>query len=533
MATINKVELREKMKNNPEEFLEEFITLKLDHESKLLEVRILKEEISILKQRQFGKKSEQHVTDAFQRNLFNADQFNEAEQYQNPEEKEPLNDNGEPVAKEKTKPSKKKNLVNREHHLEEVIEIVDLKDEEKICPKCGSELKALSEKVVYTLRYIPSKVVKVKNVIKSYYCPTCKNNNDNYIKQAKINTAFPKAMVESSIVSNIISNKYEKYLPLYRQEKMFNNVGLDVTRVNLSNWTIAGCNALEPLYKLMERDALSEDILHMDETTLTVLDNPKSVNYIWGIFTGEHSYKNIKLYYYNQSREYQNATNLLNGFKGYIQSDGYKAYQKVPNTINVGCMAHARRRFTEIVKASAKQSLHGTYAAQALLYIDELYSIEHKIKGKSFDEIKRIRNEQSKPILEELYEWCQETYKHKAMPNSVIGKALYYIINNYIYLQNYLLDGRLSIDNNLAERGMKSFVMGRKNFLFCITENGANKSCIAYSIVESAKANNLNVEKYLNYVFDSLGKIDKPTEDDYNNLLPYSKTIPDYLKIVK
>ena len=529
MEKINKEELREKMKENPEEFLNEFIRLKLNKETNEFNIKMLQEEIRILKERQFGKKTEKCVTDSSGRTLFNVDEFNEAETNANPEESKPLNDEGQPVIKEK-KLNKRKNLVNRINNLEEVVEIFDLSAEEKVCPKCGSQLTYLSEKVVYTLRYVPAKIVKVKNVIKSYYCQNCKKDADNYVVQSRINTCFPKLMVEPSIVSNIIYNKYCQYLPLYRQEKLFNNVGLDVTRANMCNWVIAGCNVLEPLYKLMEKDALSEDILHMDETTLTVLDNNKSNNYIWGVFTGKHSTKNIKLYYYNESREYKTAMEILKNYKGYIQSDGYKAYQNIPNTINVGCMAHARRKFVEIEKALKKQSLSGSSASEALGYINKLYSIEHKIEGKSIDEIERIRNDEAKPILEEFYEWCLDNAYYKSMPNSSIGKAVQYFINNYEYLKNYLLDGRLSIDNNLAERGMKSFVMGRKNFLFCITEAGANKSCIAYSIVESARANNLKVEYYLNYVFNSLSNIDILTEDDYRKLLPYSKNIPNYLK---
>lgn len=529
MTDIEKQELREKMNNNPDEFFEEFISLKLKKESNEFEINMLREEIKILQERQFGKKSEKHVTNSCDRNLFNCDQFNEAEQFNNPTEPEPLEENGNPVIKE-TKPTKRKNLVNRQSNLEEVIENHDLKIEEKICPNCGSELISLSEKVVYTLKYIPSKIVKVKNIIKSYYCPKCKSDLNNVVKQAKINTCFPKTMVDPSIVSNIITNKYEKYLPLYRQEKIFNNVGLDVTRVNLCNWTIACCDVLEPLYKLMEKDILNEDIIHMDETTLTVLDNPKSKNYIWGMFSSKYSDKNIKLYYYNQSREYEVAKKLLKEFTGYIQTDGYAAYQSIPNIINVGCMAHARRKFAEIEKALQKNSISGSVASIALNFINRLYKIEHELEGKPVEIIKEVRNEKSKMILKEFYDWCIEESTYKILPQSVIGKAIQYVINQYQYLQNYLLDGRLSIDNNLAERGMKSFVMGRKNFLFCITENGANKSCIAYSIIESAKANGLKVEDYLNYVFNSLGKMEYPVEEDYRKLLPYSKTIPNYLK---
>ncbi len=171
---------------------------------------------------------------------------------------------------------------------------------------------------------------------------------------------------------------------------------------------------------------------------------------------------------------------------------------------------------------------------QGIKFIDDLYKIEHKLEKEkaSIERIYAVRNKEAKIILENYKKWLDETYP-LLPPKGNLAKALFYSINNYDNLCNYLLDGRLSIDNNLAERCMKNFVIGRKNFLFCFTENGADMSAIAYSIVETAVANELDVFKYLTYLFDELATINKNEEDNLRRLLPYSNYLPEYLKVTK
>ena len=174
----------------------------------------------------------------------------------------------------------------------------------------------------------------------------------------------------------------------------------------------------------------------------------------------------------------------------------YQAYPKVPNTIDVACFAHAKRKYTEIVKALGKQGIYSDTCQKAIKFINQLYSIEHKLEGKTPEEIYNVRQKLAKPIFEEYIKWCTKTIKEYP-PKTAVAKAIQYSINNAEYLKNYLLDCHLAIDNNLAERMMKSFVLGRKNFLFCFSEAGAEGSSIAYSIVETCRANNIKVEQYL------------------------------------
>lgn len=535
MMKIDEREIREKAKKNPDAFIKEYINLLLDSESDKAEIKLLQEQIKILNERLYGKKSEKKIDENIkQPTLFNIDSFydnqdhfNEAEANQNDEESAPLNDDGEAIIKTKNN-KKRKNLVNRINNLHTETVIFDIKNEEKVCPNCGLELKEMTTKVTYTIKYIPAKIERVKNIVKVYYCPKCNNEGNSYIKQARIPSCFTKSMVDSSIVANIISDKFIRCLPLYRQEKLYNNYGLDVSRANLSNWFIKGANVLEPMYNLMLKDIKNEDIIHMDETTLTVIESPKKA-YMWGLASSKYGKNNIKLYIYKPDRKYDNAKEILDGYHGYVQSDGYEAYQRLDDVTNVGCFAHARRKYTDIVKSLPPESLSVSTISKGLDYINKLYKIEKDIDDLSPAEKYKIRQEKSKSLLEEYYEWCNKTYE-SITPKSVAGKAIAYSINNYEYLKNYLLDGRLSIDNNICERMMKSFVLSRKNFLFCFSENGADKSSIAYSIVETARANNLRTEDYLNYVFTKLGEVENPTEEDYKNLLPYSKSLPDCLK---
>lgn len=540
MINIDKQKLREQMKNNPDKFLEDYINSIYISESLKVDNALLKDRVDMLETRLYGKKTETKIDpNKKYPTLFNIDEFydnqdhfNEAEANQNENEADVLDDNGEPVIKTTDK-KKRKNLVNRYDKLETEVVVHDLADEEKNCDKCGSKLKLLSTTYSYKLKYIPAKLIRVKHITSTYYCPKCNNNANepNNVIQTKIPTCFPKCMVEPSVIANIISDKFIKCLPLYRQEKLYNNYGLDVTRSNLSNWFIKGAEVLEPLYELMKKDILTEDIIHMDETTLTVIESKKKA-YMWGMCSSKWSNNNIKIYIYKPDRKYSNANEILEGYTGYVQSDGYEAYQRVTNVTNVGCFAHARRKYAEIIKALKNTGSSVTLADKGINYINKLYSIEHKIaklSDKTVDNIYSIRQKEAKPILEDYYNWCKETYA--VLPKqTAIAKAIAYSLNNYEYLSNYLLDGRLSMDNNICEQLMKSFVLSRKNFLFCFSENGADKSSIAYSVLETARANQLKPEDYLNYVFEQLGKLDNPTEDDYKNLLPYSKILPSYLK---
>lgn len=528
LISKRKVELQNKNQEKENQLL------KLQVEDQKFEMEYMSQVIAYLKNRQFGRRSDD--LDKKYPNLFNYDVFNEAEDEASTDIQEPIDiDTGEPIeVKFTSNGKKKKNLINRLDKLEEKVILHDISEDEKTCENCGDKLEEVFQKTTYKLKYVPARIIKEKHIYPVYKCNTCYSDDETILVKAPYDLAFPKSMADSSLVANVITEKFVKYLPLYRQEKLFKNVGLPISRANLSNWFLAGAEYLKPLFNLMHKDALKLDILHMDETTVQVIENAKFKSYMWGVCTSKHDIP-IYLYFYKESREHNNAKVILKDFKGYIQSDGYEAYDKIDNCIDVCCMAHARRKYSDfITMCKGKLELSSSLCLQGLKYINELYSIESNLEKEkaSINRIYEVRNTKSKEVLDRYKIWLDETYP-TLPPKSNLAKALFYSINNFDNLSNYILDGRLSIDNNRSERQMKNFVIGRKNFMFCFTENGAESSSIAYSIVETAIANNLNVFEYLKYTFDSLATITNNDIQKLRKLLPYSDDLPEYLRVKK
>jgi hypothetical protein len=267
---------------------------------------------------------------------------------------------------------------------------------------------------------------------------------------------------------------------------------------------------------------VKEEVIHADETTLTVLKTkdkptPKKA-YMWLYRTSKCSDKNIVLYDYKPNRKIENAENFLKGFKGYIHADGYPGYHKLGDNFRVvGCFAHCRRKFAEAVETLKKEDRENSNAAKGLEFCNELYEIEKEIADLSYDEKLKVRQEKSKEVLDAFLCWAETI---NAAPKSKLGTAINYLKNNEKYLRRYMEDGRLEIDNNRAERSIKPFVMGRKNFLFANTESGARGSAVMYSIIETAKENSLDPYKYLTYIFTKAPNLKE--KESIEILLPWN-----------
>ena len=538
----NKINNMEDVKNKALEMEKRALQAEALLEEKNFRIKYLELEVKMLQNAKYGRKSDSAVNTE-QRNLFNFETFNEAEATADIEVKDP-EINNEETKEVKFVAKKKKNLINRLENLTEETIIHDISEEEKICQECGTKLTKIGESKTIKLVYVPAKLIKQIHVYPKYKCEKCENESiKTKIYESPYELAFPKTMVDSSIVSRIIVEKYLKYVPLYRQEKFYQNNGLDISRINLSNWVLSTKQYLKPLFDLMHRDVLQNDIVLMDETTLNVLESEKSQNYVWILRTSKFDIPTI-LYFYKESREHHNANDILTGFKGhFIQSDGYEAYQKIDGVTDVCCWEHAKRRFTNILKVTDKNNTYkimNSYCNTAIDYINKLYKIEKELRKSkaSIKEIFDTRKEKSIPIINEYFKWLKSI--DDIFPkSSKMYDAVHYSLNHEELLKNYCLDGRLEVDNNSSERAAKSLILGRKNFLFCVSEVGAEVSTIIYSIVETAIANQLNVNEYLIYVFNNMAKIIKNSEKDIldeetiRNLLPYSKTLPESLKVKK
>lgn len=221
---------------------------------------------------------------------------------------------------------------------------------------------------------------------------------------------------------------------------------------------------------------------------------------------------------------------FLDGYKGYLSTDGYSGYNDMPGIINVGCLAHAQRMFTNVIKAmppnnDSKSSL----AEEGLRFFTQLFAIEKAIEELSNEERYRIRQEKSRPIIEEFKKWINYHYP-RVLPKSTLGKAIAYCKNQMQKLEGFLLDGRLEMTNIRAERSIRPFTIGRKNWIFSNTPSGANSSAIIYGMVETAKENDLNPYLYLEYLFDKLPNVDLGDKEMLDEFLPWSDNLPEFLK---
>lgn len=411
--------------------------------------------------------------------------------------------------------------------------------EDQICPKCNSNLHEMKKEIRKELKVIPAQIMVTEHVRHVYACRNCDKNGIStpIIPAPMPNPVIKNSLASASMLAHIMNRKYVEAIPLYRQEQQFKKYGLKLSRQTLANWMIKASNSwLKPLYKAMHEELLKKEVLHADETVLEVLcepDRPATTNsYMWLYRTSGDSVP-IVLYEYAMGRSGDYAKAFLKGFKGYLHTDGYGGYRKLQNTDEyqsgitlIGCFAHARRRYDEALKAiSDKKGISATTTHQGLEYCNILFRLEKKLKDLPFKERQKRRIEEAKPVIKAYFEWAK-TKEKEVLPKSKLGEAISYSLRQREYLENYLLDGRLEISNNRAERSIKPFVIGRKNWLFSNTPGGAESSAIIYSIVETAKENNLNPFPYLEYLFEQLPNIDLKDKDEISALLPWSKTLP-------
>jgi transposase len=478
----------------------------------------LEERFRLAQHKQFGKSSEAYPGQG--------ELFNEAEELAVASELEQTDVEKESITYERKKPVRKplpKDLPR------EVI-IHDIAEEDKSCDDCGHELHQMGEDKSEKLQFIPAQVKVIEHVRPKYSCRHCEQHATKVnIKQAPVPASpIPKSFATASLVSQIITSKYQYGLPLYRQESLFKEYGIDLSRQTMSGWLLKIADLLKVLYDKLRQILLQQSVIQADETTLKVIESEKSKCYMWLYCTGTDSPEsnhtdipNIVLYDFHESRASQCAIDFLDGYSGYLQVDGYQAYAST-DAILSGCWAHARRKFKEADIVQGKGKPKAGKATWAMSHIKKLYRIETLIKDKTPAEKQVYREEHATPLLEEYKTWLDKSIL-QVPPKSALGKAITYSLNQWPKLTRYLEDGHLNIDNNRAERAVKPFVIGRKNWLFSNTASGAHASSILYSIVESAKANNLVPFDYLNHVISVLSE----RQDDHtlNELLPWNVSL--------
>ncbi len=461
------------------------------------QVNSLTEMILLLRKEKFGSSSEKAPKEQIGGQL---SFFNEAEVEADASVPEPIEK--EVRGYKRRAPKTKREELLKNLPIREVP--CALPEEEQYCGQCLTKLKALGTQVVREeLEYIPAKLRIVRYVQTVYECPKCKHTDHPYIVKAPTPTSLMShSLASPSSVANVMYQKYVNSMPLYRQEKDWEQLGIALSRATMANWIIR-CSEdyLKPVAVHLRKTLLERNILHCDETPVQVLKEdgkkPQTKSYMWLYRTGNNGKSPIILYDYQPSRNGDHAVTFLKDFKGYVHSDGYSGYNKLSNIIRCGCWAHLRRKFVEAIPSKKAKDAPLTQAEIGRDYCNQLFHIEDSLKNLVAEERYHKRLELEQPVLEAFWCWLDGV---TALKGSALGKAITYALNQRKYMENYLLDGRCAISNNAAENAIRPFTVGRKNWLFADTPQGAAASAAIYSLVETAKANGLNVYTYLEYL---------------------------------
>ena len=402
-----------------------------------------------------------------------------------------------------------------------------LPEDERICSACGSKLVEIGKEVRRSLMMKPAKFWVREDVYYTYACKNCEQETGeaNIVKAARGPALLPGSFASAEAVAHIVIQKFVMYSPLYRLEQEFNRQGLRLSRQTMANWLLNISEKwLRPVYDTLREQLCREPVLHADETTLQVLKEPgrssTSKSYMWLYRTSGCAKQSIVLYEYQPTRKAEHAEAFLKGFSGWLHADGYQGYHKLPENIRVvGCWAHARRKFDEALQTLPKEMQRDAPAVIGECYCPRLFKLEQAFAELTPEERYEKRLEQEKPVLDALLSWANEMQAKTAL-KSALGRAIHYLLEQWPYLTRYLEDGRLELSNNRAERSIKPFVMGRKNWLFANTPGGAQASTVIYSLIETAKENKLGPYKYILWVLQSAPGLSQADEFWAEKLLP-------------
>ena len=485
------------------------------------QVELLTEAIRLAQRKRFGASSEHSGEEAMEQlSLL----FNEAEVYADQAAKE--DDSSVAVAAHKRH---KKHEYTLDELPENVpVEVVEhrLPAEGLVCPKCGDTMTEIGKEVRRRLKLVPAKAVVVEDWYYTYACRNCEKENTEtpVVKADREPNFIPGSFATPEAAAHLMVQKFVMGSPLYRQEQELKRQGIPLSRQTMSNWLLWSAeHLLKPVYDQLHEELLKREVLHADETTLQVLHEPgktaQSSSYMWLFRTSGDTGRPIVLFDYQPGRGACHPKAFLSGFKGYLHTDGYDVYHKLPEITVVGCWAHARRKFDEAMKSLPKGKAKNSSAAQGLAYCNLLFKIEEGLAGLPPKERYDQRLKQAKPVLDALLAWANT---RAAAPKSALGKALSYLKDQWPYLLNYLKDGRLELSNNRAERSIKPFVIDRKNFLFANTPSGANSSAVIFSLIQTAAENGLDPYRYLTWLLSSAARMDLAQSKNARFLLPWN-----------
>ena len=410
----------------------------------------------------------------------------------------------------------------------EKVYVDTLTEEQKTCIECGTKMVPIGHELIRTeLRYTEPKLERIDYYATTYECPKCKETEDpQFIKDEGTPALIPGSYVSSGLAAHVMYAKYVMSIPLYRQEKDFEHLGAKISRTTMANWIIScSKNYFLPMYEYLHRKLLQRRQLMADETPIQVLKEegrrPQSKSYVWLVRSGDDGEVPIILYNYTPTRAGSNVATFLKGAVPgyYLMVDGYKGYNKVPEAQRCCCWAHIRRYWLQAIPKGHEKD-YTNPAVQGFLYCNKLFEYErsYREKGLSFKQIYNRRLKDQKPVIEAFLSWLDQL--HPESGDRII-QAINYTNGCRPFMMNYLKDGACSLSNNLSENSIRPLVVGRKNWLFSDTPAGADASMKVYSMIETAKANELDPHKYLSFLLEHRPSAEM-SDDELERFAPWS-----------
>jgi len=404
----------------------------------------------------------------------------------------------------------------------------DLPEDRKACPCCRNRMHRMGENVTEQL-HIEVKATVLQHVRFKYACRHCERTalNTPIVIAPMPAQPLPGSVATASTLALVLANKYVDGTPLYRLADALARANVSIGRGALANWVIRSSELhLQRVYDALKQTLRSQPLIHGDETWVKVLKedgrDAQTKSYMWAYRSGQDSAQPVVLFDYQPGRGQEHPQAFLASWGGLLMSDGYDAWRTLSGVTHLGCMAHARRKFTDALKAMKKP---GGLPLQALRFFEALYEVERLARqtppdGKTRAEYAlRLRQQHSVPVLAAFKNWLDDQAPN-VLPESLTGKAIAYARNQWDYLARYANDGLAPIDNNVLERDIRPFVTGRKNWLFSDTVAGAKASAVIYSLVLTCRACDVEPYAWLCHVLTELPQ--RPPDADIEDLLPFN-----------
>jgi transposase len=379
-------------------------------------------------------------------------------------------------------------------------EVETLAPKQEACPDCGGKLRPLGEDVSEVLEYVPARFKVIRTIRPKLSCACC----SRIVQEPAPHRPIDKGLAGPGLLAHVLVAKYADHIPLYRQSEIYAREGIELDRSTMADWVGGASRTLRPLVEALKRYALSAEKLHGDDVPVPVLEpgNGKTkTGRLWTYVRDDRpagsNEASAVWFAYSPDRKGEHPAGHLKNYRGILQADGYAGFNKLYETgeiVEAACWAHARRKFFDLHRGHASP-----VAKEALERIAQLYGIEKEIRGRSPAERREARQTRSGPLLEAMQAWLKATMSRLSR-KSELAKAIYYALERWPALVVFTGDGRIEMDNNAAERALRTVAIGRKNYLFAGSDAGGERAAAIYSLLGSAKLNGINPEAYMTAV---------------------------------